>query len=743
MIGFGRYNLLIKLGQGGMGSVYLARQKALRRFCAVKIMNPEFSKNPNAVARFLLEARAAAAFTHPHLVSIFDCDKFDDQTLIAMEFVEGMSLAQVIRYSKALPLSLSLFWLNQAAIALEYVHSKNVIHRDIKPDNMMIDAQGNLKIMDLGLAKAKDQTEGDHSMTATGVIMGSPHYMSPEQINDSKTVDHRTDLYSLGITLYQMVRGSLPFNKTSATAVCMAHLSEEIPSVEFTDPDLTMAMDQLIKKMAAKDKEERFQSAAEIIEAIKPWMEAYPMDATAQEAFSKLNFEERKVAHILEKAKISMLEVDTDAPNSIIEDGTDPLKDPSLVSKTKNPTIAATQPAPSSNKWLYTGLAAGVLILLLVGGLIFSRESHTPVTPPPPVTQIAPQKSEAPVTGKISITTAPTHATITWGSEVKKSPAEFSNVKPGQHKLEISLEGYKPTHRIIEVIAGETASLNVELTAIEETPAPTAVQAVGALSIKTIPEGATIVFRGKSYISNTIVQEIPVGEYEILVTQTGYEDTSDKVSIEKDKPTTFERTLQRRKIALTLDTEPTGADIWKDGKLIGQTPKEVEAFFGDNIEYRFKITGFEETPFLIRFTGMESIKKIPLIHLFNPGQNMGTMPPTMPTVYFPPESPQAWWLKHLETSQNTKSESEWMAQRKKIMEEVSHLLKNRDGARNSSTLTSSLNEMEKILDKTHSLPAAEFSQTKVEIINKLMAAYMKGIETGKKPGGMQPQGPPR
>jgi serine/threonine protein kinase len=735
MIGFGRYNLLIKLGQGGMGSVYLARQKALRRFCAVKIMNPEFSKNPNAVARFLLEARAAAAFTHPNLVAVFDCDKFDEQTLIAMEFVEGMSLAQIIRYSGALPLPLSLFWLNQAAVALQYVHSKNVIHRDIKPDNMMVDAQGNLKIMDLGLAKAKDQVETDHSMTATGAVMGSPHYMSPEQINDSKTVDHRTDLYSLGISFYQMVRGALPFNKTSAAAVCMAHLSEEIPSVDFTDPELTAATDQLIRKIAAKDKDDRFQSAGEIVEAIKPWIETYPMDAAAQEAFGKLNFEERKVAHILGKAKISMLEVDTDNPTDVINDGTVQLKDPTALNAAKNQTITS-QSTSSSNKWIYVGLAAGIVVLLLVSGLIFFRASKTE-TPVPTASIVPPKTPEAPTTGKISITTTPEEASVTWGSEVKKSPAEFNDVKPGQHKVEIFLEGYKPTHRTIEVTAGGTASLDVKLTAVEELPAPVAVQEVGGLNVKTNPEGATVMFRSKSYTSNAVLPEIPVGEHEILITRTGYQDVSDKVTIEKDRFITFEKNLQRRKITITLESDPLGAEIWKDGQQIGQTPKEVEALFDDSVEYRFKMKGFEETPALVRFTGTESIYKVPLRRPFVAQQQ--NFPP-VPTYQPPPGSIDAWWSNLLETGRNTKSNSEWLMQKKKTVEEINNLLK-RDGAKSSYAIAA-VNEIEKILEKARSMPDQDYQRTKFETINQLKMSYGKALEKsrGKNP---PPQQPPR
>lgn len=212
-----------------MGVLYLARQKTLKRYCALKVVHPHLSKDKDCAERFLHEARSAASLSHPNLVGIFDCDQFDGQYFIAMEYIEGLTLGEIIRICGPLPLPLVFYLLNQAAVGLEYLHSRNIVHRDIKPENMMIDAKGTLKIMDLGLAK--QHFEGDQTMTVTGMLIGSPYYMSPEQIEDSKTVDQRTDLYSLGIVLYQMLVGKVPFHQTSAAGVLMAHLNETIPSV--------------------------------------------------------------------------------------------------------------------------------------------------------------------------------------------------------------------------------------------------------------------------------------------------------------------------------------------------------------------------------------------------------------------------------------------------------------------------------------------------------------------------------
>ncbi|MBI4026292.1 MAG: protein kinase, partial [Verrucomicrobia bacterium] len=367
----------MKLGQGGMGAVYLARQKTLRRFCAVKVISPQFAQDRDSAERFLREARATAALAHPNLVAVFDCDQFDGQYFIAMEYVEGMSLGEILKNYGPLPVPLALFWLNQAAVGLEYIHGEKIIHRDIKPDNMIVNGAGVLKIMDLGLAKAKDHFETDHGMTMTGTVMGSPHYMSPEQVNDSKTADHRSDLYSLGISFYQMVTGRVPFQKTSAAAVCVAHLHEPIPSVGpvlsglsraesrgvegLPDAELTQALDALILKMAAKDKAERFQSASEWVAALAPWIAHYPMDEPAQEFFGKIEFAQRKVAALLEKEGIHPAEVDAEIPSPVAK----AMEDRSPVAKAPAQwpvAVAADKPTRKPMVWAW---AVGLLVVLL------------------------------------------------------------------------------------------------------------------------------------------------------------------------------------------------------------------------------------------------------------------------------------------------------------------------------------------------------------------------------------------
>lgn len=507
MIGFGRYNLLLTLGQGGMGSVFLARQKTLRRFCAIKVINPQFSQDKEAAERFLREARAAASLSHPNLVSIFDCDLHDGKYFIAMEYVEGLGLAQILRKNGPLPLPLALYWLQQAAIGLEYIHGKGVVHRDIKPDNMIVDASGLLKIMDLGLAK--HHFEGDQSMTTTGMAMGSPHYMSPEQINDSKTVDHRTDIYSLGISFYQMIVGRVPFPQTSATAVCIAHLQEPIPSIAFPDPAITRALDDLIGRMAAKDANERFQSATDLLATLASWIESNPRDAASDAFFSNINFAERKVAHLLEKEGVNPSEMDADIPVASAS-GEAPVRKPDR-----------------NLKWIIAFIA--VLLIIGIGIGIRKKKSHRSAptdsaqqTVAPPSTSSAspfPSRVTAPETpqlGGLYVETRPRDAAVIFRGAITNSPAMFSNVPGGKYPVKVALPGYRKVEQEVEIVGGDVKVLKMDMERIQ-----------GSVTIESVPSGADVISNG-NVIGRTpfTAQGMDGGKLDFVLHLPGYYDAN-------------------------------------------------------------------------------------------------------------------------------------------------------------------------------------------------------------------------
>lgn len=259
------FSILHRLGVGGMSSVYLAFQESLHRHVALKVMRSDFVGSNDHEQRFLQEARAVAQLMHPNIVQVYDIGKFESIHYIAQEYVPGSNLHSYIQRRGALPLAESVSILWQATAALQKAASIGLVHRDIKPDNILLTPDGEAKIADFGLARSRGQSQ---NLTAVGVTLGTPLYMSPEQIQ-GLTVDSRSDLYSLGATAYHMLSGRPPFSGETALALAMQHLQAQVPSLALLRPDLPPSLVQIVHKLLAKSPEERFASAMELARALR------------------------------------------------------------------------------------------------------------------------------------------------------------------------------------------------------------------------------------------------------------------------------------------------------------------------------------------------------------------------------------------------------------------------------------------------------------------------------------------
>ena len=266
----GGYQVLRKLGQGGMGAVYEARQVALDRSVALKVLPAELAGNKAFILRFTREALSVAKLNHNNIVQIYDVGKADGTYFFAMEFVRGTTLQHIIEKQGQIDPATAVGYIMQAARGLEYAHRKNIIHRDIKPDNIMLNEEGVAKVADLGLAKdVKDQ---EASMTMAGIGMGTPHYMSPEQATDAKNCDSRADIYSLGCTLYHLVAGRVPYDGGSAYEIITKHVQDPVVPVHTVVEGLPEDLSGIITKMMAKKKEERYASMAEVVAALEGYL---------------------------------------------------------------------------------------------------------------------------------------------------------------------------------------------------------------------------------------------------------------------------------------------------------------------------------------------------------------------------------------------------------------------------------------------------------------------------------------
>lgn len=265
----GQYEILSLLGRGGMATVYRARQASMGREVAIKVILPAQEDPGDLARRFAREVRIVASLSHPHIIKVFDYGEQGDLLYLVMELLKGGNLANMMREGP-LPQDTIVRILEQIASALDYAHSLDIIHRDLKPQNVLLDAHTNVHLTDFGLAKILDQ---ETSLSDSGMARGTPAYMSPEQWM-SDPVDARTDIYCLGIMLYQMLSGELPFNARTPYGMLQMHVNEPPPSISSLRADLPVSVNGVIYQALAKSPEDRYQSAKELVEDLKLALEA-------------------------------------------------------------------------------------------------------------------------------------------------------------------------------------------------------------------------------------------------------------------------------------------------------------------------------------------------------------------------------------------------------------------------------------------------------------------------------------
>jgi len=264
----GRYRLEAKLGSGGMSTVYLARDETLDRAVAVKVMHREMSEQADQLERFRQEARAVAKLSHPNVVAVIDAGEDGGHPYIVFEYVEGETLKQRIARIGALDPQEALAYAIEVARGLTVAHARNMVHRDIKPQNVLIDSEGRAKLTDFGISRQLEQD----GMTATGRVLGTTDYVAPEQAM-GHPVDPRSDVYSLGVVLYEMLIGQVPFHADSQVGVAMKHVNEELPDVQARRPEVSAAAALVVERATAKEPAERYQDVGEMIDDLSTALE--------------------------------------------------------------------------------------------------------------------------------------------------------------------------------------------------------------------------------------------------------------------------------------------------------------------------------------------------------------------------------------------------------------------------------------------------------------------------------------
>lgn len=274
----GKFEITAELGRGGMGVVYKAWEDSLQRFVAIKMLGDQLTQDESVKQRFLREARAVADLNHPNVVQVFTVDTYEGRPYFAMEYVEGESLTDLIQTSNRVNPKRAAQILKEAASGLAAAHAKDVIHRDIKPDNIMLTKHGGVKVVDFGIAKMED-TEA--KLTATGMMVGTPNYISPE-VCLGHEVDARSDIFSLGIVFYEMLAGTTPFNADSPIAMMTAVVQAEVPDITTLNPEVDERLRAILIHMLMKDTEYRYHNCQQIIEDLTAYLAGgAPPHATA------------------------------------------------------------------------------------------------------------------------------------------------------------------------------------------------------------------------------------------------------------------------------------------------------------------------------------------------------------------------------------------------------------------------------------------------------------------------------
>jgi serine/threonine protein kinase len=396
----GDYEIISILGAGGMGRVYKVKNVLTDRTEAMKVLLPDLEGHEEVAARFLREIKVLAGLDHPHIAALRTALTIDNQLVMIMEYVEGQSVSSALDKG---PLSVAdaLTYLDQVLDALSYAHKHKIIHRDIKPANMMVTSQGYIKLMDFGIARTEDESS---KLTAPGSTLGSMSYMSPEQIKGEAT-DERSDLYSLGISLYEMITGEKPFHGDSNFSIMAAHINQAPrPPIEL-HPGLPKAVNDVILMAIAKVPEQRFQTADAFRNAIKQTLRSVLEERTVMQGSN--DRDERTVMQGSQDRTVAATSAATTKPVTVpIASRID-----SALRQPPAPTSNPTTPPPaagSSNRGLYMGLGALVLLIVIAAAGFYlpkfkqasaSEASPAATAPKTEATAPASQPVAAPVSG--------------------------------------------------------------------------------------------------------------------------------------------------------------------------------------------------------------------------------------------------------------------------------------------------------------------------------------------------------
>jgi serine/threonine protein kinase len=459
-----QYEILRELGRGGMGVVYLAKNKPMDRLEVLKVINTSLLDRPGAVERFLREIRSAAKLSHANVVTAYSVLQMGGFLAFAMEYIEGQDLASVIKAQGPLPVAYACYYVQQAALGLQHASEKGMVHRDIKPQNLILARDGRkhiVKVLDFGLAKVMREKSEDTGLTAEGAMLGTPDYIAPEQSLDAAKADIRADIYSLGCTLYYLLSGHPPFHAGSLGAILLAHQSQEARPLNLLRPEVPEELAAVVRKMMAKSPAKRYQTPLEVVQALAPFIKQGTTPKSAPELSSgtaEVKSAVKKTARVAPPPPPPVVETPKQPPapadvwGALTDDSVASVA-PSKSKVVRKPRAVTVRERQSKNKWLMGGLGAGVLLLALMGmwagGCFKGKTLEEKAT-----------KDPEPITNSIGMKMV----LVKPGTFRMGSPANEKGRYPDEdeHKVEITRPFYMGIHEVTqeqyEIVMGENPS---------------------------------------------------------------------------------------------------------------------------------------------------------------------------------------------------------------------------------------------------------------------------------------------
>ncbi|HTU21740.1 MAG TPA: protein kinase [Gemmataceae bacterium] len=453
-----KYRILRELGRGGMGIVYQARQTGMMdRQVVIKVINRSLIDNAEVLARFRREVKTASQLSHPNIVTAYDAEMAGQLHLLVMEFVPGQNLADVLAAKGPLPVATACHYVRQAARALQHAHERGMVHRDIKPENLMLTPQGQIKVLDFGIAKVVSEQNTCTGLTASNSYVGTPEYSAPEQATDARSADIRADLYSLGCTLYCLLAGRPPFQEATVVKTLMAHLHKEPPPLPQLRPEVPEALWGVVARLLAKEPRQRYQKPNDVVQALAPFVKpgTKPDAKSGPEPTAGEAAKGTVIVGETRRLPSTLREVPGQAPRTAVlaKDAVarlGDLLDSSSPPRRAQETKEATPQVPASSYRLWPMLAGAAVLLLVLLGTWASGVFKVKTKKGTIVLENLPADAEVLVDGK----------TIT----LKAGDGKSITISAGEkHQLEVRKEGFKVFGQEVEIDAGGRQVIRVSL----------------------------------------------------------------------------------------------------------------------------------------------------------------------------------------------------------------------------------------------------------------------------------------